>query len=93
MLDEPPKGDDFRSTLAMIRENVELEARLIDELLDVSRIAQGKMHFKRELVDVHRLIFRAVETCRDAIQDGRFHRTLGLSAAKRHVVADPMRLQ
>ena len=28
----------------MIRRNVELEARLIDDLLDVTRIGQGKLH-------------------------------------------------
>ena len=53
MLDEPTTAEDIRPTLAMIQDNVELEARLIDDLLDTTRIAQGKMHLNREVVDVH----------------------------------------
>ena len=45
-----------RPTLEMIRANVELEARLIDDLLDVSRIARGQMTYRFETVDVHAVI-------------------------------------
>ena len=34
------------TTLAMIRRNVELEARLIDDLLDLTRIARGKLELQ-----------------------------------------------
>ena len=68
---------------------MELEARLIDDLLDVARIAQGKLHLNRELVDVHVLVFKALETCRDAIQDGGFHLALDLSAAEHRVAGRP----
>ena len=55
----------------MIRDNVELEARLIDDLLDITRIAHGKLHLNREQVDVHAVIRRALETCRDEIRRRR----------------------
>ena len=71
MLDSPPAVDELRTNLAMIRDNVELEASLIDHLLDVTRITLGKLHLNRDLVDVHTLIFRALETCRDVIQNGK----------------------
>jgi CheY-like chemotaxis protein len=93
VLENPPPAEEIRPILAMIRDNVELEARLIDDLLDVARITQGKMQLKQEVVDVHALIFRTLETCRDVIQTGRFHLALELMAAEHHAVADPVRLQ
>ncbi len=93
LTEAPSTPDELRPHLAMIRENVELEARLIDDLLDVARIAQGKLQLNRELVDVHSLILQAVQTCGDAIQDGRLHLALDLTAADRRVLADPVRLQ
>ena len=93
MLDEPTTAEDIRPTLAMIKDNVELEARLIDDLLDTTRIAQGKMHLNREAVDVHAVIRRALETCRNEINAGRFRLALDLAAGEHRAEADPVRLQ
>jgi PAS domain S-box-containing protein len=49
--------DDIR----MIRRNVELEARLIDDLLDLTRIGRGKLHMALEPVDAHAAIRHALE--------------------------------
>ncbi|HEX2223360.1 MAG TPA: ATP-binding protein [Thermoanaerobaculia bacterium] len=46
-----------------IRRNVELEARLIDDLLDLTRITQGKIELRPEAVDLHALLRHAAETC------------------------------
>ena len=64
MLDDPATPESVRPFLEMTRRNVELEARLIDDLLDLSRIGQGKLRLDREVVDAHRLIRQAVEICR-----------------------------
>src|SRR6266705_946472 len=56
-LDLPKKT---RSQLAMMRRNIELEARLIDDLLDVTRIAHGKFELRNEPVDVHAAIEHAL---------------------------------
>lgn len=45
-----------------MRRNVELEARLIDDLLDLTRIARGKIQLHCEVVDLHALLTAAVET-------------------------------
>jgi PAS domain S-box-containing protein len=50
---------DVREDLDMIGRNVDLEVRLIADLLDVSRIISGKMHFEKETVDVARAIREA----------------------------------
>ncbi len=46
-----------------MRRNVELEARLIDDLLDLTRITRGKLHLHFENVSAARLIEDAINTC------------------------------
>ncbi len=52
-----------RRDLAMIRRNIELEARLIDDLLDLTRIAKGKLELRVAALDFHTVIERAIEIC------------------------------
>jgi two-component system CheB/CheR fusion protein len=84
----------MRETLETVRRNVELEARLIDDLLDVSRIARGKIELKRTAVLLSTIIQRAVEVCRPDIEARglRFDVELGTAAAV-WVEADAGRLQ
>jgi CheY-like chemotaxis protein len=77
----------------MIRDNVRLEARLIDDLLDVSRIARGRMEYRFETVDVHALIERTIGICRGQIESKGHHLTIELAAVEHHVRGDPARLQ
>ena len=46
-------SEETRASLQMIRRNVELEARLIDDLLDLTRISKGKVQLNLEEVDAH----------------------------------------
>jgi signal transduction histidine kinase len=50
-----------RTALEVIRRNVELEARLIDDLLDVTRISKGKLQLSLEIVSVHEILQRSYE--------------------------------
>ncbi len=52
-----------RELAATILRNIELEARIIDDLLDITRIHQKKLHLAMAPVDVHRLVDEAVEVC------------------------------
>lgn len=56
---------DSRELLQTIRRNVALETKLIDDLLDITRIARGKVELRQEAVDMHRLIEHAVHICDD----------------------------
>lgn len=49
--------------LETIRRNVELEARLIDDLLDLTRIARGKLHLHAAPASVGQIIEDAINTC------------------------------
>jgi signal transduction histidine kinase/CheY-like chemotaxis protein len=84
---------DARQPLEIIRRNVELEARLIDDLLDVTRISSGKLQLTREAVDLHRTVRLALEICQREINDKRLDISLDLRADAHWVRADPARLQ
>src|SRR2546429_5288117 len=88
---ELPK--DIQESLQMIRRNVELEARLIDDLLDLTRIDRGKVQLNFEVVDAHTLLQSALEICQAEIDRKHLTRSLNLGAQKVHMRADPARLQ
>jgi len=82
-----------RHALEVIRRNVELEARLIDDLLDITRIAHGKLQLTPETINAHRAIYRALEICQRDIDAKHLEVRLDLAASAFHVRADPARFQ
>jgi len=90
---EPDVRPDVRESLQMIRRNVELEARLIDDLLDLTRIDRGKVQLNFEIVDAHKLLQNALEICQPEIDRKHLRPSLNLSAKSVHMRADPARLQ
>ena len=86
----PEISQDVREQAQMIRRNVELEARLIDDLLDLTRITRGKLELNLTTTNVHELLRRAVEIC-CAERAGDL--VLELNAGQHHVRGDPARLQ
>jgi len=93
LLEDPETSLAMRPTLEMTRDNVELEARLIDDLLDITRIVRGKMPLNREVIDAHALIHRTVQICQEDIRSGGLQLILELGAFEHHVFADSARLQ
>ena len=87
--DSPPA----REALEVIRRNVELEARLIDDLLDVTRIAKGKLQLSFEIICVPEILQRACEICREDIAHKHLEVKFRLRAKSNHVRGDPARLQ
>src|SRR5438445_531110 len=90
---EPELPSGIHESLQMIRRNVELEARLIDDLLDLTRIDQGKVQLNFEVVDAHTLLQNALDICQPEIDRKRLRHSLNLGAKKVHMRADPARLQ
>jgi len=91
MLDSNP-GPALRPTLEMIQRNIELEARLIDDLLDLTRLSRGQLRLELEIVDVHEAIRRAIEICRDVTLVAGLNVVTELDAAHHHVTADHARV-
>src|SRR5438093_3818669 len=88
-----PHSPKLREALEVIRRNVELEARLIDDLLDVTRIAKGKLQLSFEVVDVHEILRRAYEICREDMAKKSIEAKFELNAQHVHIEGDPARLQ
>ena len=83
----------FRDLLPMIRRNVALEARLIDDLLDVTAIASGKVSLKLETVDMHQLVHAVAKMLEDQLASAEIELVLDLSAPAPLVRADSARMQ
>jgi signal transduction histidine kinase len=76
----------------VINRQVSHLTRLVDELLDVSRISQGRVTLKREQVDLERVITHGVETARPIIEARRQKLAVSLPGAPVWVSGDFVRL-
>ena len=84
---------EFRNEVTMIRRNVEMEARLIDDLLDLTRISRGKIELHFEALDAHASLRRALEICQGDIESKQISISQSLWAEEHHIWADPARMQ
>ncbi len=84
---------EVREDFAAIRNNVELEARLIDDLLDLTRISRGKLSLDLHPQDLHAVIRDAVATVRAELALKRIELVTHLDAPHPIVQADAVRLQ
>ena len=84
---------DVREQLAMMERNIALEARLIDDLLDLTRIANGKLRIDPVICDLHELLTQTEEIVRSEGTGKKVAVTLELHAPRHHLKGDPARLQ
>ena len=85
--------EDIRAELRVIRRNVELEMKLIDDLLDVTKINRGLIQLHQATVDAHACLRNALEICLSEVAVNHLNISLQLEAAHPHVWADSARLQ
>lgn len=88
--DFPPEA---REAFRMIEKNALLEARLIDDLLDLTKIERGKLSLEIQKVDVHVVLSGAVETIRADLGGNKLSLHFDLRAARKIVNGDIGRLQ
>lgn len=93
MLEEPGHSAAERERLEMMKRNLDLEVRLIDDLLDTTSIAKGKMNLQRERTDVHALVAQVLEICSGALHAKSLQLSTRLDARHSWVHGDPARLQ
>ena len=89
----PDLTGEVRREVDMIRRNIELEAALIDDLLDLTRIQRDKLTIKTEVVDVHELIGDVVEICKEDFTRKGVGVAVELRAPGYHVAGDAARLR
>jgi PAS domain S-box-containing protein len=79
--------------LRMIRRNIETEARLVDDLLDLTRIARGKVQLHHEVLDAHAIVRHVVAMFDGEVEAKGLTVAVSLRAKQSHVWADPGRFQ
>ena len=91
-LDDPRTPEPLRQAFELIRRNVEREARLIDDLLDVTVLSGGEIALRRETLDLHALAHQAADAARPPMERAGVRLVLDLAATTHHLWADPGRL-
>jgi signal transduction histidine kinase len=84
---------DVQQGLKMVRGNVELEMRLIEDVLDLTRIARGKLTLELRKADAHELLQSALEIVRSDIEQRHLTLLVALTASRHELIADAPRLQ
>ncbi len=89
----PLDRETIERALEVIERNAQVQTQLLDDLLDVSRIASGKLHIARQRVDVPALVQAAVQAVRPVAQAKRVLIEPALDATCGAVSGDSARLQ
>jgi signal transduction histidine kinase len=93
MAHDPALSPEIAEDVDLIKRNIELESKLIDDLLDLTRITRGKLELQQESVDMHALIHHAVSTCCESdIRRKRLKFVANLNAPDHFVWGDSARL-
>ena len=82
-----------RNGLEMIRRNIDIESRFIDDLLDLTRIARRKFEIVRNPTDLHHVIRDAIEISRADLESKEQELAILLDAKAHNVIGDATRLQ
>lgn len=91
-LEVDPHLAELADDLAMVRRNVELEARMIDDLLDLTRISRGKLELHRRETDAHQVLAHALATSERELLEKGLRFEVRLAAESHTVSADAPRL-
>jgi PAS domain S-box-containing protein len=84
---------DVREQLGMMERNISLEARLIDDLLDLTAISRGKLPLRTQACDAHSLIGLAIEIIREEAMAKEISIEREFAARNSGLSADPARFQ
>jgi len=87
--DFPPE---IRTYFQTIRKNIELEARLIDDLLDITRITHGKLSLHLNVVDVKMVLEEAIRYVRPELDEKLIDLQFHFVSPSRHFQGDDARL-
>jgi CheY-like chemotaxis protein len=93
MEQDPDLPEKIRSDLLLMTRNLQLEAQLIDDLLDLTRISKGKISLQSEVTDVHSLIRSVSQLCQGEIAKQQLSFEMHLEAPRYYVRGDPGRIQ
>lgn len=90
---DPDLPDYMRKQVESVRRNAELEARLIDDLLDLTRIAKGKLKIERQPVEISEALEDVIGICRAEIAAKGLRLESNGAGSGTFVEADPARIR
>ena len=93
VLNQAGVDPEIEQGLRMVCRNIELEARLIDDLLDLTRIARGKLQLRLQPANAHELVRHAIEIVRADLDSRHIQLSVALEATPHQVNVDPPRLE
>jgi len=85
--------EDLQTALDMIERNAKAQARIVEELLDISRITTGKLDFNRQPADLLSIVERAIAVVRPSTEALGIHLRTSLEPLQRLIWCDRDRLQ
>src|SRR5207244_2524550 len=86
----PPR---LRYLLDIARQSVEMEVRLIDDLLDVSRITEAKVRLDKVQADLHEVVRDVVRMCAVELREKELQLVVEFQAQRHRALADPARMR
>jgi len=86
-----PEDEAVQSASAMMERQVSQMVRLVDDLLDVSRISRGKIELRRTRIELASAVFHAIEVVRPLCTRLDITLTVAMPTEPTHVFADPTR--
>ncbi len=90
---DPNLPREFSEPVQMIRRNVQLEVKLIDDLLDLTRVSRGKLELNLQPTDAHESVRQVLAICSSDLRGKRLAIDEGFRATAHTVHADAARLQ
>lgn len=93
LMDDPDISRENKMLLEIIEGNIGIEMQLIEDMLDMTRLAHGKIVLQLQPVDVHDVVRKALAVCLSDIERKNLRLMVDLNAAHAVVDGDPVRLQ
>ncbi len=90
---DPNIGPAAKEELETIRRSVAIQVRLIEDLVDVARVVNGKLKFIVTLIDLHDPLKAAIRSCQDGLRDKQLELRTDFKATNASVYGDAGRLQ
>jgi PAS domain S-box-containing protein len=91
--ENPDLSPDVKGRFETIRKNIELEARLIDDLLDITRIAHGKLSLHLRVVDLKTILEETIRNVQSELNEKLIEFRFDFGSSQRYVRGDDVRLQ
>ncbi len=91
--ENPDLSPEIKAQFETIRKNIELEARLIDDLLDLTRITHGKLSLNPRVVDVKVILEDTINNVQSDLNAKSISLKFDFKSSHRYVYGDDVRLQ